>query len=67
MYGKLAGRAEASLVVLFKIINVQTEVVSRPAYVQVLDLVNGGRFDGASGHIWVHKRCNGWDMKIIDI
>ena len=67
MYGELRGRAVARLVGLFKIRNVRTEVVSRLAYVQVLDPVNGGRFHGASGHIRVCKRRNGRDMRIIDI
>ena len=67
MYGKLRGRAVARLVGLFKIRNARTEVVSRLAFVQVLDPVNGGRFHGASGHIWVCRRHNGRDMRIIDI
>ena len=37
MYGELRGRAVACLVGLFKIRNVRREVVSRLAYVQVLD------------------------------
>ena len=67
MYGELRGRAVARLVGLFKIRNVGTEVVSRLAFVQVLDPVNGGRFHGASGHIRVCRRRNGRDMRIIDI
>ena len=67
MYGELHGQAVARLVGLFKISNLQTEVVSRLAYVQVLDLVNGGRFHGTSGHIEFCKRRNGRDMRIIDI
>ena len=67
MYGELRGRAVARLVGLFKIRNVRTEVVSRLAFVQLLDPVNGGRFDGASGHIRVCRRPNGRDMRIIDI
>ena len=41
MYDELRGWAEARLVGLVKIRNVRTEVVSRLAFVQVLDLVNG--------------------------
>ena len=67
MYGELRGRAMARLIGLFKIRNVRTEVVSLLAFVQVLDLVNGGRFHGASGHIRLCRRCNGQDMRIIDI
>jgi hypothetical protein len=67
MYGELCGRAVARLVGLFKIRDVRTEVVSRLAFVQVLDPVNGGRFHGSSGHIRVCKRRNGRDMRIIDI
>ena len=67
MYGELRGRAVARLVRLFKIRNVRTEVVSRLAYVQVLDQENGGRFHGASRHIRVCKRRNGRHMRIIDI
>ena len=67
MYGELRGRVVARLVGLFKISNVRTEVVSRLAYLQVLDPVNCGRFHGASGHIWVCKQRNGRDMRIIDI
>ena len=67
MYGKLRGRAVARLVELFKIRNLQTEVVSRLAFVQVLDPGNGGRFHGASGHIRVCRRRNGRDIRIIDI
>ena len=48
MYGELRGRAVAPLVEHFKRRNVRTEVVNRPAFVQVLDPVNGGRFHGAS-------------------
>ena len=67
MYGEHRGRAVARLVGLFKIRKVQREVVSWLALVQVLDLVNSGRFHGASGHIRVCRRRNGWDMRIIDI
>ena len=67
MYGELHGQAVARLVGLFKIRNVRTEVVSRLAFVQVLDPVNGGRFHGASGHIRVCRRRNGRDMMKIDI
>ena len=67
MYGELRGQAMARLVGLFKIGNVRTEVVSRLAFVQVLDLVNGGRFHRASEHIRVCRRRNGQDMRIIDI
>ena len=67
MYGELRERAVARLVDLFIMRNVRTEVVSRLAFVQVLDPVNGGRFDGASGHIRVCRRPNGGDMRIIDI
>ena len=67
MYGELHGGAVARLVGLFKIRNVRTEVVSRLAFVQVGGPVNGGRFDGASGHIRVCRRRNGRDMTIIDI
>ena len=45
----------------------QTEVVSRLAFVQVLDPVNGDRFHGASGHIRVCRQGKGRDMRIIDI
>ena len=48
MYRELRGRAVARLIGLFKIRNMQTEVVSRLAFVQALDPVNGGRFHGAS-------------------
>ena len=67
MYGELRGRAVAGLVGLCKIRNMRMEVVSRLAFVQVLDPVNGGRFHGANGHIRVCRRCNGRDMRIIDI
>ena len=67
MYVELRGRAEPRLVGLFKISNVRTQVVSRLAFVQVLDPVNSGRFHGASGHIRVCRRRNGRDMRIIDI
>ena len=67
MYGELRRWAVARLVGLFKIRNVWTEVVSRLAFVQVLDLVNGGRFHGVSGHIRLCRRRNGRDMRIIDI
>ena len=67
MYGELRGRAVASLVGLFKIRNVRTEVVIRLPFVQVLDPVNRGRFHGASGDIRVCRRRNGRDMRIIDI
>ena len=67
MYGKLCRQAVARLAGLVKIINVRTEIVSRLAYFQVLDLVNSARFDGASGHIRGSKRRNGRDMRIIDI
>ena len=55
------------LVGLLKIRNVRTEVISRLAFVQVLDPVNGGRFHAASGHIRVCRRRNGRDIRIIDI
>ena len=67
MYGEVRGRAVARLVGHFKIRNVPTEVVSRLAFVQVLDLVNGGRFNGPSGHIRLCRRRNGRDRRIIDI
>ena len=57
----------ARLVGLFKIRNVRTKVVSRLAFVQVLDPVNGGRFHWASGNIRVCRQRNGRDMRIIDI
>ena len=41
--------------------------MSRLAFVQVLDPVNGSRFHTASGHIRVCRRRNGQDMRIIDI
>ena len=66
VYGERRGRAVAPLVGLFKIRNVRTEVVSRLAFVQVLDPVNGGRYHGASGHIGVCGRRNRRDMRIID-
>ena len=56
MYGKPRGQAVTRFVGLFKIKNVLTEVVSRLALVQGLDLVNRGRFHGASGHIRLCKR-----------
>jgi len=43
------------------------EVVSRLAVVQVVDLVNSGRFNEACGHIRVCKRLNGRDMRIINV
>ena len=67
MYGDLRGRAVARLVALFKIRNMSTGIVSRLAFVQVVDPVNGGRFHGSSGHIRVCKRRNGRDLRIIDI
>ena len=67
MHGKLHGWAVARLVGLFKIRNLRTEVVSRLAFVQVLDPVNCGRFYGASGHIRGCRRRNSQDMRIIDI
>ena len=67
MYGELGGRAVARLPWLFKISNVRTEVVSRLAFVQVIDPVNGGKFHGASGHIQVCRRRYGRDIRIIDI
>ena len=67
MYSELRGWAVACLVGLFKIRNVRKEVVSRLAFVHVLDLVNGGRFHGATGHIRLCRRRNGRDIRIIDI
>ena len=67
MYGEVRGRAVVHLLGLLKIGNVWTEVISRLAFVQVLDPVNGSRFHGASGHIRVCRRRNGRDMRIIDI
>ena len=67
MYGELRGGAVARLVGLFKIRNVRTEVVSRLAFVQVLDPVKGGRFHGASGDIRLCRWRNGRDTMIIDI
>jgi len=67
MYGELRGRAVARLEGLFKIRNMWTGVASRLAFVQVVDPVNGGRFQGSSGHIRVCKRRNGRDMRLIDI
>ena len=67
MYGELRRRAVARLVGLFKIRNVRTEVLSRLAFVHVLDPVNGGRFHRASGHIRLCRRRNGRDMRLIDI
>ena len=55
------------MVELFKIRNVRTEVVSRLAFVQVLDLVIGGRFHGVRGDIRVCRRRDGRDMRIINI
>lgn len=43
------------------------EVVSRLAFIQVLDQENGGRFERASGHIQVSWGRNGRLMKIINI
>ena len=45
----------------------RTEVVSRLAFVQVLDLVISGRFHGVSGDIRVCRRRDGRDMRIINI
>ena len=67
MYDELRGWAIACLLGLLKIRNVRMEVVSRLAFVQVLDPVNGCRFHGASGHIRLCRRRNGRDMRIIDI
>ena len=67
MDGELRRWAVARLVALLKIRNVRTEVVSRLAFVPVLDLVNGGRFHGASRYIRVCRRRNGRDMRIIDL
>ena len=67
MYGDLCGRAVARLVALFKIRNMSTGIVSRLAFVQVVDLVNGGRFHGSSRHIRVCKPRNGRHLRIIDI
>jgi len=47
--------------------NVRTEVVSSLAFLQVLDLVNGGRFNRAGGHIRVCIWHYGRDMRLIDI
>ena len=55
MYGELRRQAVARLVELFKIRNVQTEVVSQLADVQLLVPVNRGRFHGTSRHIRVCK------------
>ena len=43
------------------------EDISWPALVQVLDLVNRGKFDVESGHIPVSGHRRGWDLRIIDI
>lgn len=67
MYSDLRGRAVARLVALFKIRNMSTGIVSRLAFVQVVDPVNGGRFHGSSGQIRVCKRRNSRDLRIIDI
>ena len=51
--GDLRGRSVTRLVGLFKIRSFWSEVgsVSRLAFVQMLDLANGGRFYSESGHI----------------
>ena len=57
----------ARLVGLLKKRNVRTEVISRLAFLQVLDSVNSCRFHRASGHIQVGRRRNGRDMRIVNI
>jgi len=61
----------AQLLALFKIRNVLSEVagVHRLALVGVLNLINGGRFHLASGHIRVGKpsTASGRDMRIVGI
>ena len=54
---------------LFKIRSFRSEVgsVSRLAFVQMLDVANGGRFHSGSGHIQVCKRTSGLDMRIVNI
>jgi len=68
-YGDLRGRAMAQLLALFKIRNVLSEAagVHWRALVRVLDLINGGKFHLASGHIRVGKRSTGGDMRIVGI
>jgi len=68
-YGVLQGRALARLLALFKIRNVLSEAaeVHRLALVRVPDLINGGRFHLASGHIRVGKLSTGRDMRIVGI
>ena len=54
---------------LFKIRRFQSEVgsISQLAFVQMLDLVNSGRFYSGSGYIRVCKYTSGQDMRIVDI
>jgi len=68
-YGDLRGLAVARLLAPCKIRNVLSEAagVYRWALVQVLDPINGARFQLASGHIRVGKRSTGRDMRIFSI
>jgi len=68
-YGNLRGRVVARLLVIFKIRNVLSEAagIDRLGLVRVLDLINGGRFHLASGHIQVGKQSTCRDMQIVSI
>jgi len=68
-YGDLRGRGVAWSLAPFKIRNILSEAaaVHGLALVRILDPLNGGRFDIASGHIRVGNRINGRDMRIVSI
>jgi len=57
----------AQLLALFKIRNVPSEAAGVPqlTLVRVLDLINSGRFQLASGQIPGGKRSTGRDLRII--
>jgi len=59
----------SQLLARFQIRNIQSEAaaVHHWALVRIRDLINGGRFHIASGHIPVGERINGRDMSIVTL
>jgi len=68
-YGDLRGRVVAGLLALFKIRNILSDLgaVHQLALGCILDPVNSGRFQIASGYIRFSRRVNGRDMRIVSI
>jgi len=68
-YGDLQGRVVARLLALFKIRNILSKAaaVHHMTLVRILDPINGGRFNIASGQIQVGNRINGRGMPIDSI